>query len=136
MEYFDLRLQSATQDETIHHVERFVGEDASGQFGILAHHTPMMTCLKWGLAWFRDENHEIEYLALPGGIVYFTDNELSITTRHYVRHKDYQILQHAIKKELRIEEEQLRSMKDSLHRLDENLLKRLWELKRQTSYGI
>lgn len=93
MELFTIHLKSATQYEKIDKVISFVGEDASGQFGILAHHSRMMTCLKFGLAWFRDENQETEYLALPGAVVYFIDNQLHIATRHYVRHKEYQAIQ-------------------------------------------
>ena len=136
MDSFDLHLQSATQYEKIHHVVSFVGEDASGQFGILAHHARMMTCLKFGLAWFRYDNDETEYLALPGAVVYFNENQLYLSTRHYFRNKDYQVIQNSIAKELQIEEEHLAGMKEHLHRLDEEIMKRLWDLKRQEHYGI
>ena len=136
MNSFELHLQSSTQYEQIHNVVSFVGEDASGQFGILANHARMMTCLKFGLAWFRYDNNEIEYLALPGAIVYFIENQLYISTRHYFRNKDCQAVQSTIKKQLQSEEENLSHIKESLHRLDEGILKRLWELKRQSDYGI
>ncbi|WP_106225079.1 F0F1 ATP synthase subunit epsilon [Legionella pneumophila] len=136
MELFTIHLKSATQYETRDRVVSFVGEDHSGQFGILAHHDRMMTCLKFGLAWFRYENDETEYLALPGAVVYFIENQLHIVTRHYVRHKDYQAIQMAIEEELHWEENNLSRIKESLHRLDEEMLKRLWELKRQNTYGI
>ncbi|HAT1778626.1 TPA: F0F1 ATP synthase subunit epsilon [Legionella pneumophila] len=136
MELFTIHLKSATQYEKIDKVISFVGEDASGQFGILAHHSRMMTCLKFGLAWFRDENQETEYLALPGAVVYFIDNQLHIATRHYVRHKEYQAIQRVLAEELHWEENNLLRTKESVHRLDEEMLKRLWELNRQNSYGI
>lgn len=136
MDGFDLHLQSSTQHEIIHNVVSFVGEDASGQFGILANHARMMTCLKIGLAWFRYENKEKEYLAFPGAVVYFIDNQLYISTRHYFRNTDYQAIHALIEKELHIEEENLLHIKESLHRLDEEILKRLWDLKRQDKYGF
>ncbi|TIE14645.1 hypothetical protein DIZ66_05750 [Legionella pneumophila] len=136
MELFTIHLKSATQYEKIDKVISFVGEDASGQFGILAHHSRMMTCLKFGLAWFRDENQETEYLALPGAVVYFIDNQLHIATRHYVRNPEYQAIQRVLEEELHWEENNLLRTKDSVHRLDEEMLKRLWELNRQNSYGI
>ncbi|HCC3243593.1 TPA: F0F1 ATP synthase subunit epsilon [Legionella pneumophila] len=136
MELFTIHLKSATQYETVDKVVSFVGEDHSGQFGILAHHTRMMTCLKFGLAWFRYENEETEYLALPGAVVYFIDNQLHIATRHYIRHKEYQVLQMALEEELHWEEDNLSQTQESVHRLDEEMLKRLWELKRQNTYGI
>ncbi|HBC2505942.1 TPA: F0F1 ATP synthase subunit epsilon [Legionella pneumophila] len=136
MELFTIHLKSATQYEKIDKVISFVGEDASGQFGILAHHSRMMTCLKFGLAWFRDENQETDYLALPGAVVYFIDNQLHIATRHYVRHQEYQAIQRVLEEELHWEENNLLRTKESVHRLDEEMLKRLWELNRQNSYGI
>lgn len=136
MDLFTIHLKSATQYEKIDKVISFVGEDASGQFGILAHHSRMMTCLKFGLAWFRDENQETEYLALPGAVVYFIDNQLHIATRHYVRHQEYQAIQRVLEEELHWEENNLLRTKESVHRLDEEMLKRLWELNRQNSYGI
>ncbi|MFO9572967.1 F0F1 ATP synthase subunit epsilon [Legionella pneumophila serogroup 1] len=136
MELFTIHLKSATQYEKIDKIISFVGEDASGQFGILAHHDRMMTCLKFGLAWFRYENQETEYLALPGAVVYFIENQMHIATRHYVRHKEYQAIQRVLEEELHWEEDNLSRTKESVHRLDEGMLKRLWELNRQNSYGI
>ena len=135
MASFDLHLQSSTHYETIPHVVSFVGEDASGQFGLLAHHARMMTCLKFGLAWFRYENNDTEYLALPKDVLYFNENQLYIATRQYFRNRDYQAIQMTIENELQIEEKNLLGIKESLQRLDEEMVKRLWELKRQSTYG-
>ena len=131
MSTFELHLQSGTQYEKFSDVISFVGEDNSGQFGILPHHARIMTCLIYGLAKFQQQNNEIEYLALPGGILYFTDNQLYICTRHYLRSTNYQTILTAMDNELYIEEEEVKSIKESLHRLDEEMLKRLWNLKRQ-----
>lgn len=131
MSTFELYLQSGTQYEKISNVISFIGEDHSGQFGILPHHARMMTCLVYGLAKFQQKDNEVEYLALPGGVLYFIENQLYVSTRHYIRSKDYQTILIAMDKELLAEEEEIKSIKESLHRLDEEILKRLWELKRQ-----
>lgn len=136
MTTFTMHLQSSTQYEKVQNIKNFVGEDSSGQFGILANHARMMTCLNFGMSRFRYDNDETEYLALPGGVIYFIDNQLFICTRHYLRSKDYQSIEIALDKEFRIEEENVRSIKESLMRLDEEILKRLWELKRQSHYEI
>lgn len=136
MTAFTLHLQSSTQYEKIENITAFTGEDSSGQFGLLANHTRMLACLNFGIAKFRYDTDEIEYLALPGGILYFRDNQLFISTRHYLRSKDYQLLEKALDDELQIEEENLSGIKESLHRLDEEILKRLWELKRRGHYEI
>ena len=81
MNTFILHLQSATQYERIENVASFVGEDDSGSFGVLAGHARMMTSLVFGLARFRTPGADWEFLALPGALLYFVDNQLHINTR-------------------------------------------------------
>lgn len=136
MKSFILYLQSSTQYEEINDIVSFIGEDSSGRFGIMANHSRMMTCLKFGLSWFRHEDNTEEYLAVPGGVIYFNENKLFVNTRHYFRSKNYEIITSAIENELIQEEENIRSVKESLHRLDEEILKHLWELGRRKGYAI
>lgn len=136
MTTFTIFLQSSTQFEKIQDVMSFVGEDSSGQFGLLVNHARIMTCLCFGICYFRYENDKIDYLALPGGILYFINNQLLISTTYYLRSQDYQLLELAIDNELRVAEENISSIKESLQHLDEAFLKHLWELKRQGHYEI
>ena len=108
----------------------FVGEDSSGSFGIMAGHARMMTCVKFGLMHFTHENSAIEYLALPGGVIYFIDNQLFINTRHYFYSKNYEEIVAALNNQLLSEEKAVQNIKETLDRLDENILRRLWEMKR------
>lgn len=130
MRGFIMHLQSATQYERIEQVTTFVGEDVSGSFGILAGHHRMMTSLLFGLARFRTEEDEWEFLALPGGVLYFVENELFLTTRRYLRGTDYDGIAKALEQQLRSEEALLRDLKESMHRLEEEMFKRLWSLGR------
>ncbi len=130
MTQFVVHLQSATQYERIERVTMFVGEDASGSFGIMAGHHRMMTPLQFGLARFRAEDGDWQFLALPGGLLYFLDNELFLNTRHYLRDRDCARITKALGEQLRREEAALRDLKDSLHRLEEEMFKRLWKLGR------
>ena len=123
-----MHLQSATQYERIDNLESFVGEDASGSFGILPGHARMMSLLGFGLARFRIALQDWEFLALPGGLVYFVDGQLYLNTRRYLRGKDYDRLAVLLRKELLAEEEALREMKQSMRRLEEEMLKRLWKM--------
>lgn len=134
MKFFDLHLQSTTQFEVVKNVASFMGEDASGSFGILGNHARMMTCLKYGLSWFHHADGTVEYLALPGAVLYFVNNVLFINTHHYLRSLDYRAMTAALDHELRQEEENLHSLRESLRRLDEEMLKHLLELKRQYRY--
>ncbi|HDY82572.1 MAG TPA: F0F1 ATP synthase subunit epsilon [Halieaceae bacterium] len=128
MKSFTLRLQDATQSEEIAGVTSFVGEDASGSFGILAGHARMMASLIIGLARFRIGEEAWQYLALPGAVLYFHDNVLTLSTRHYLRDNDYMRVSQALQQQLLAEEEKLHTMKKSLHRMEEEVFKRLWEM--------
>lgn len=128
MKSFTLRLQDATQSEKIAGVTSFVGEDASGSFGILAGHARMMASLIIGLARFRVGEEAWQYLALPGAVLYFHDNVLILSTRHYLRDNDYMRVSQALQQQLLAEEEKLHTMKKSLHHMEEEVFKRLWEM--------
>jgi F-type H+-transporting ATPase subunit epsilon len=127
---FTLQLKDATHSEEIKNITSFVGEDASGSFGILAGHTRMITSLVIGLARFRVGEEDWQYLALPGAVLYFHDNMLTLCTRHFLLDNDYMRISEALQQQLLSEEEKLHTMKESLHRMEEELLKRMWEMGR------
>ena len=130
MNTFAIHLQSTTQYERVENVTSFIGEDNSGSFGVLAGYARMMTLLTFGLARFRMLGEDWEYLALPGALAYFLDGELYLSTRHYLRDKDFDRISTALQQELLVEEGNLQMIKQSLHRLEEEMFKRLWKLKR------
>ncbi len=129
MSTFVMHLQSATQSERIENVLSFIGHDDSGSFGILSGHARMMTLLAFGLARFRVIDRGWEFLAFPGALAYFVNGQLYLSTRRYVRGKDYEGISAALRQELRAEEEALREMKQSVRRLEEEMFKRLWKVK-------
>jgi F-type H+-transporting ATPase subunit epsilon len=128
---FTLLLQDSGHSERIAGVTSFVGEDASGSFGILAGHARMMTALAFGLARFRIGKSRWRYLALPGGLLYFRDDQLAITTRHYLMDDDYDPISGTLQTQLVAEEEQLEAMKRSLRHMEQELLRHLWEMGRE-----
>ena len=130
MKTFSLLLQDATHAEKIEDVSSFVGEDISGSFGILADHTRMMTTLVMGLARYRIGEEPWQYLAQPGAVLYFQNNLLTISTRHYFRDQDYMRISSALQQKLLSEEEELQSVKHSLQHMEEEILKHMWELRR------
>jgi F-type H+-transporting ATPase subunit epsilon len=127
---FTLNLQSATQYEAIDGVTSFVGEDESGSFGIQAGHARMMASLKFGLARYRCGEHPWQYLALPGALLYFADNQLFLNTRRYVRGDDYARINAVLREQLSREEMGLQRIKESLRRMEEEMIKRLREMQR------
>ena len=111
-------------------VVRFTGRDAAGSFGILANASRRMTVLASDLRISRTRRDKIEYLALPGGLLYFSDNELRIATTNFMRSSGLEEISAALDRQLRQEESELRETKQSLHRLDEEIMKRMYELRR------
>ena len=128
MNKFTLILQDATHTHQIEQVTSFVGEDATGSFGILAGHARMMTSLVFGLARFRAGENAWQYLALPGAVLYFNENELSLSTRRYLVDDDYERFCTDLHDQLLAEEKELHELKNSLHHMEEEVLRSLWEL--------
>jgi F-type H+-transporting ATPase subunit epsilon len=123
-----MQLLDATQGEVIDGVTSFVGEDGSGSFGIQAGHARIMTSLSFGLARFRKEAGAWQYLALPGALLYFEGEVLTLSTRHYVIDDDYQRISDVLQDKLLAEEEELKTLKESMHRMEEEALHRMWRL--------
>lgn len=131
MNTFTLRLLTADQQDCIDGVTSFVAEDASGSFGILAGHQRLMTSLVFGLARFRCGAADWQYLAVPGALLYFTNNQLQICTRRYLVDSDYARISGRLKDQLIEEEERLQAMRNNLKQMEEQILRRLWDLGRQ-----
>lgn len=124
-----LQLYDSRCSESISGVTSFVGEDASGSFGILPGHVRMMTVLVFGLSRFCcGEASPWHYLAMPGAVLYFADNRLNLATRHYLLDEDYERISQRLNDELLAEEEQLHALRQSLRRMEDAMLKRMWEL--------
>lgn len=130
MKSFTVQLLSARSAQRIDDVTGFVGEDASGSFGLLADHARFMTALRPGLARIRVGEQPWQYVAAPRALLYFVDNILTLTTRRYVIDSDYERISHTLQQELMAEERELRSVRRSLEAMEEHLLKRLWQLGR------
>jgi len=127
---FSLQLQDARHAERFDNVVSFVGEDTSGSFGVLANHARLMAVLNFGLARFRILNRDWTYVAMPGAVLYFRDNELTLNTRRYVLDDDYLRISDTMQRQLVAEEEKLLELKQSLHQMEEEVLRRMWEMRR------
>ena len=130
MSTFTLHLYSADRYERIENVLSFTGEDKSGSFGLLARHERFMTALTFGLARLALADGSHQYLGFPGGLLYFIDNELRISTRRYLRDADVERIARSLTRELLEEEQALEQTRRKLHRLEAEMLKRLAQLGR------
>jgi len=136
MNRFVLNLFDAGHEQRIADVVSFVGEDASGCFGIQANHARFMTTLVFGLARFRRVEDDWQYLAMPGAVIYFNNNELTISTRHFLIDADFERISTLLDRQLIAEEENLQTTRESLHKMEQAMLKRMLALKRKTGWQL
>lgn len=136
MNTFTLQLYDATRQQRIENVTSFVGEDANGCFGLQAHHARFMTTLVFGLFRYRLQTDDWQYLALPGGVLYFNDNELSISTRHFLIDSDFERISDLLKHQLLSEEETLSATRASLQKMERAMLVRLWNLQQHSEQSV
>ncbi len=134
MNTFTMTLCDSANHQKIEGVTSFVGMDASGNFGIQAHHARFMTILVFGLARFRQNENAWQYLALPGGVLYFKDNSLTISTRHFLVDTDYNQISASLNEQLIAEEENLRATRLSLHRMEQAIIKQMAALQRKSGW--
>ena len=133
MKAFNLRLQDATHSEEIADVTSFVGEDDTGSFGLQADHARFMTILSIGIARYRIGDGSWKYLAVPGAVIYFHNNILTLCSYRYLLDDDCMRLSQALQQQLLAEEEKLQTLKESLHHMEEEVFKRLWEIGKKES---
>ena len=130
MNTFTLKILDTRHEEIIEGISSFVGEDKTGSFGILPDHARMMTSLVMGLARYRSANEPWQYLAQPGSVLYFRDNVLTISTRHYLRDDNYMRISNDLAEKILAEEEELLVVKQNIERMEKEILKNMWELRR------
>ena len=128
MNTFTLALHDSSQRLEFTNVYSFVGEDASGSFGLRAGHARFMTILSFGLARFRSPNGEWQFVAMPGATLYFHANRLWIGTRRFVLDHDYVRISRLLREQLLAEEQALQKTRSSLRQMEEELLRKLWQL--------
>jgi len=127
-----LHLQAGTKYDKVESVTSFVGEDVSGKFGLMANHERFITTLVFGLARYKIKNSGAWfYIALPGGVLHFVKNEIFISTRQYFIDEDYSKIINILKGDILKEEHKLKNMRQSLHEMEQEMFKRLWDIGRQ-----
>lgn len=130
MNGFVVLLQSATQSERLEQVVSFVGEDASGSFGLMKGHGRFVTSLVFGMARVKYLDGSREYLALPEAVAYFDCGVLTLSSRRYLRDADYSRISRRLRDELVQEETKLAELKHSLEQMERAMMMRLWRLGR------
>lgn len=131
MSSFDLHLLSPRANERIVGVAAFAGEDPSGQFALRAHHECFVTALVPGLSRLRYDDGRVEYLAQPGGVLYFAGNTLTFAARDYLRSDDLHAVSRALEERFASEEASLGQLHEQLRQMEREMFRRLWRLQRE-----
>jgi F-type H+-transporting ATPase subunit epsilon len=133
MNCFSLTLLDSRGTDVFDNVCQFIGADDQGSFGILAGHVHTVTLLRYGLARFIDLNGAWHYLALPGGVLRFVDNTLTVTTVRYFLGDDRELICDQLDEEMARADSEMHSARLTLSEIERSLLRRLTEL---SSHGI
>lgn len=133
---FSLVLADSEHSERFEGVTHFIGTDESGAFGILPHHAHFVALLRYGLARFADANGNWHYLALPGGVLHFSGNTLTIAAARYFLGGQRDAMVAQLAAEAAREDSELHSIRATLAEIERTLLRRLGELSAQMQEAI
>ena len=125
-----LHLESAASYECVEEVASFVATDASGSFGLMPGHEPLATVLEFGLSRFRVGEAPWRYIAAPGAVLLAEGDEIHFSTRRCVVGGDLDALRRVLDEQLSAEEEAQKEVKSSVRKLEQEMLKKLWQLGR------
>ena len=78
-----LQLEIVVPDGVVVHVPviSVQAADASGSFGLLAHHEPFLTVLSPGVLTYREPGGRERFVALDGGVLLMENSCISVATR-------------------------------------------------------
>jgi F-type H+-transporting ATPase subunit epsilon len=131
MSSFRVTLLDSYGSDRFDRVTQFIGADASGAFGILGGHEPMVAALRYGLARFQDDAGTWRYVAMPGGILRFRKNELSIAAVRYFLGDEPGALVERLAAEMAQDDSELSTARQTLAKIDRSLVQRLADADRR-----
>ncbi len=134
MNAFALNLMDSHSVQRFDNVKQFIGADSSGSFGLLAGHAKMVAVLRYGLARFVDMSGKWHYLALPGGVVSFANNELTLVTVRYFLGEERTSICKLLADEMAATDSDIHQSRVTLVEIEHALIRRLGELGGQ-EYG-
>ena len=127
MSGFTLTLMDCQGADRFDGVEQLVAADSTGSFGLLARHERMVAVLRYGLARFLRAG-TWRYVALPGGVLRFAENELTIVTVRYFLGEDRAAIVDQLTAEMTRTDSEVRRVEATLAEIEQSLIRRLGEL--------
>jgi F-type H+-transporting ATPase subunit epsilon len=131
MNTFILTLVDTNETVRFENVRQLIAADAEGSFGVLAGHAHSVALLRHGLARFLDAGGW-HYLAMPGGVLRFADNRLTITTVRYFLGDDPGAICTELEAALRQTDSEVHRSRAALSEIERSLVKRLADLSGQS----
>ncbi|WP_374089826.1 F0F1 ATP synthase subunit epsilon [Methylomicrobium lacus] len=131
MKTFDLTLIDTLELTRFEKVRQFIAADEGGSFGILAGHAHTVALLRYGLARFCDDSGHWRYLAMPGGVLRFADNRLTVTTVRYFLGTDPDAICADLEEAMQQTDSEVHRARAALSEIEHSLVKRLAELSHQ-----
>lgn len=131
MKTFSLSLFDSNQVQHFEDVTQCIAADVTGSFGILTGHERMVAVLRYGLLRFSDSSGAWCYVAMPGGVLRFDGNHLSVITSRYFLGDDRNALVKQLEAEMTREDSDISNARATLAQIERTLMKRLSELGKQ-----
>ena len=128
MNSFALALLDSRGRHDFAEVMQFIAADQSGSFGVLAGHAHFVAVLRYGLARFCDSAGDWRYLALPGGVLRFCDNRLTVTTVRYFLGTESGLLCQQLAAEMAQNDSEVHAAQATLAEIEHSLIRRLADL--------
>jgi F-type H+-transporting ATPase subunit epsilon len=128
MKTFALDLYDSSNAEHFDGVRQFIGADESGSFGVLAGHEKLVAVLRYGLARFEDAAGNWHYLSMPGGVLHYQDNRMSITSVRYFLGDDRTKICDQLADEMKQADSEVHTAHATLSEIEHALMRRLGEL--------
>ncbi len=128
MNTFALVLCDSYNTQHFASVRQFIGADDSGSFGIRAGHEHLVAVLRYGLARFEDDDGHWHYLSMPGGVLHFRGNQMTVTSVRYYLGEDRAKIHDQLAAEMQQADSDVHTSHASLTEIEHALIRRLGEM--------
>src|SRR5580700_3314986 len=110
-------------------VLRIVAETREGSFELLPHRLDCVAALAPGILTYETKKDGVVYLAVDEGVLVKTGADVRVSVRHAISGTDLGHLHDAVKREFLTLDEQKRSVRDALTKMEGGFISRFAEYK-------
>lgn len=128
MKTFAVHLHDSQGARHFPDVVQFIAADGSGSFGLLAGHAHLVAVLRFGLARFLDSAGQWRYLALPGGVLTFSDNHLKLAAVRCLLGTERGMICRQLEEEMARSDSELNAARTTMDEIENTLVRRLVEM--------